>query len=216
MILSTPNHRRKLRPKITDKFVYQTDVGIKKFEQMCTAQTERLAAMYPKLLTSNEYIKYIKDPFSKERTMAFLTKHSPRETWTGHRAGGRFYPPFGITLESLTMDVGTFDGKIQVLDVQHLNAYVLVPRLVYTLSTKLKKEAIQNRIGKPDEVKLIKFLTRYGYATRAQPFCRLHCEYAKYTNNINNVTYINNCDGWHRIIPVTVFLVMLFNSCLMY
>ncbi len=45
----------------------------------------------------------------------------------------------------------------------------------YTLSTKLKKEAIQNCIGKPDEVKLIKFLTRYGYATRAQPFCRLKC-----------------------------------------
>jgi hypothetical protein len=57
LILSTPNHRRKLRPKITDKFVHQTDVDIKKFEQMCTAQTERLAAMYPKLLTSNKYIK---------------------------------------------------------------------------------------------------------------------------------------------------------------
>ncbi len=103
-------------------------MDINKFEQMCTAQTERLAAMYPKLLTSDKYIKYIKDLFSKERTMALLTKHSPRETWTGHRAVGQFYPPFGITLESLTMDVGTFDGKIRVLDVQHLNAYVLVPR----------------------------------------------------------------------------------------
>jgi hypothetical protein len=91
-----------------------------------------------------------------------------------------------------------------------------VPRLVYQLSTKLKKEAIHNRIGKSNEVKLIKFLTRYGYATRAAPFYKLHCAYARYTCNINNVNYMNNCGDWNRIIPVTVFLVMLFNACLMY
>jgi hypothetical protein len=79
-----------------------------------------------------------------------------------------------------------------------------VPRLVYQLSTKLKKEA------------LIKFLTRYGYATRAAPFCKLHGAYARHTSNINNVNYINDCNDWNRIIPVTVFLVMLFNACLMY
>jgi hypothetical protein len=90
-----------------------------------------------------------------------------------------------------------------------------VPRLVYTLSTKLKKEAIQNRIGKPNEVKLIKFLTRYGYATRAAPCCKLHDAYGTYTN-MTNVAYVNNCEGWNRIIPVTVFLVMLFNACFMY
>ncbi len=58
------------------------------------------------------------------------------------------------------MDVGTYDKKYQKIDVRHYNAYLLVPRLVYTLSTKLKKEAMHNRIGKPNEVKLIKFLTR--------------------------------------------------------
>jgi hypothetical protein len=87
-----------------------------------------------------------------------------------------------------------------------------VPRLVYHLSTKLKNEAIHNRIGQPEEVKLIKFLTKYGYATRAAPFCKLHGAYGKYTN-MQNVNYINNCDDWNRIIPVTVALVMLFNAC---
>ncbi len=106
--------------------------------------------------------------------------------------------------------------KLRKIVVQHFNAYLLVPRLVYQLSTKLKKEAIHNRIGKSDEVKLIKFLTKYGYATIAAPFCKLHCAYARYTGSINNVNYINNCDDWNRIIPVTVFLVMLFNACLMY
>jgi hypothetical protein len=217
LTLSTTDNRRTLQPKIIETFEYQTDVDLKKFEKKCTEETERLAAGYPKVLSSDEYIKYIKDPFNNVITMAFLNKESPRETWTGHRAGGRqFHPPFGITFESLTSDVGSFDHKSRSLDVRHLNAYVLVPRMVYTLSTKLKKEAIHNLIGQPDEVQLIKFITRYGYATRGQPFCKLHCAYARYTNNINNVNYINNCDDWHRIIPVTVFLVVLFNACLMY
>jgi hypothetical protein len=33
---------------------------------------------------------------------------------------------------------------------------------------------------------------------------------------MTNVAYINNCEGWNRIIPVTGFLVMLFNACFMY
>ncbi len=103
----------------------------------------------------------------------------------------------------------------RLIDVWHYNAYLLVPRLVYHLSTKLKNNAIHNRIGQTDEVKLIHFLTRYGYATRTAPFCKLHGACGKYTN-MQNLNYVNNCDNWNRIIPVTVFLVMLFNACFMY
>jgi hypothetical protein len=63
--------------------------------------------------------------------------------------------------------------------------------LVYHLSTKLKNDAIHNRIGQAEEVKLIHFLTRYGYATRAAPLCKLYGAYGKHTN-IQNVNYINN------------------------
>jgi hypothetical protein len=90
-----------------------------------------------------------------------------------------------------------------------------VPRLVYHLSTKLKNNAIHNRIGQAEEVKFICFLTRYGYATRAAPFCKLHGAYGKVHKHAER-NYINNCNDWNRIIPVTVFLVMLFNACVMY
>ncbi len=33
---------------------------------------------------------------------------------------------------------------------------------------------------------------------------------------MQNTTYINNCDDWNGIIPVAMFLVMLFNACFMY
>jgi hypothetical protein len=217
LTLSRASDRNTLRPKfIGDKIVYQTDMELKLFEKKCTVEGEKCAAGFPDILKTDEYSKYIKDPFNMEITKMFLTKQAPKETHTGHRSGGRHFPPFGISFKSLTEDVGIFDGKIRIIDVRHFNSYILVPRIVYTLSTKLKKEALHNLLGQSDEVQLIKFITRYGYATRGQPFCKLHCAYEKYTNNINKVNYINNCDGWHGIIPVTVFLVMLFNACLLY
>ncbi len=90
-----------------------------------------------------------------------------------------------------------------------------MPRLVYHLYTKLKNNVIHNRTGQIEEVKLIKLLTRYGYATRANPYCKIHGAYGKYTN-MQNMAYINICDDWNRIILVTLFLVMLFNACFMY
>jgi hypothetical protein len=105
--------------------------------------------------------------------------------------GENSFPPYGITYKSLTYNVGMFDRQVQLIDVRHYNAYLLVPRLVYHLSTKLKNNAIHNRIGQAEEVKLIHFLTRYGYATRAAPLCKLYGAYGKHTN-IQNVNYINN------------------------
>ncbi len=105
--------------------------------------------------------------------------------------------------------------QVHLIDIRHYHAHLLVPRLVYHLSTKLKINVIHNHIGQIEEVKLIKFLTRYGYATRADPYCKIHGAYGMYTN-MQNMTYINKCDYWNRIIPVTIFLVMLFNACFMY
>ena len=89
-----------------------------------------------------------------------------------------------------------------------------MPRLVYHLSTKLRNDAIHNQIGKKDEVGLIQFITRYGYATRAAPFCKIHGAYGRKTY-MQKIEYVNNCEGLIIIIPVTVFFV-IFNACFLY
>ncbi len=185
-----------------------------KFEKLCQKQGEKYYAQYPDLLASDEYTNYIKDPFNKEKTFIYLKATSPHQNVSGYR-GEHIYPPYGITYDSLTTNVGFFDRQVRKIDIQHYNAYLLVPRLDYQLSTMLKSNVIFNHIGKSKEVKLVRFLTRYGYATRAAPFCKLYGAYGRYTN-IQNVNYINNCKDWNRIIPVTVFLVMFFNACFMY
>jgi hypothetical protein len=84
--------------------------------------------------------------------------------------------------------------------------------MVYILSTKLNGDVLHKCLGQDYEVKLIKFITRYGYATRPNPYYKLHEVYTKYTD-MHNATYINYCDDINRSIPVTLFLVMLFNTC---
>ena len=146
--------------------------------------------------------------------MTYLRETLPPSRVKGTKCDTSF-TPYSITYESLTYDVGLLEKQVRLIDVRHYNAYLFVPRLVYHLSTKLKNNVIHNRIGQIKEVKLIKFLKRYGYATKANPYCKIHGAYGKYTN-MQNMTYFNNCDDWNRIIPVTMFLVMLFNACFMY
>jgi hypothetical protein len=46
------------------------------------------------------------------------------------------------------------------------------------------------------------------------PHLKIHEAYSKYINM--TATYINGCTGKEQIVPVTMFLVMLYNACFMY
>jgi hypothetical protein len=46
------------------------------------------------------------------------------------------------------------------------------------------------------------------------PYLKIHGAYSKYVDM--TATYINGCTGKEQIIPVTMFLVMLYNACFMY
>jgi hypothetical protein len=105
---------------------------------------------------------------SKTHSTKIQHHKSPHQKVSGTEGECNF-PPYRITFDRLTYDVGRVDRQERKIDDRHYNAYLLVPKLVYHLSTKLKNKAIHNRIGQPKEVKLIRFLTRYGYATRAAP-----------------------------------------------
>jgi hypothetical protein len=77
------------------------------------------------------------------------------------------------------------------------------------------KATLHKQLGQQYKMDIINFILRFRYGTRAGPFLTLHGAYIKYTN-LTNMRYINNCDNKYRIIPVTIFLVMLFNACRTY
>ncbi len=49
---------------------------------------------------------------------------------------------------------------------------------------------------------------------RKTQYLKIHGAYSKYVDT--TATYINGCTGEVQIIPVTMFLVMLYNACFMY
>jgi hypothetical protein len=85
--LSTPEQRKKLCPIFCDEFGYQNDVEMRKFEQMCRKDREKSTRQYPSLLISEEYTNCIKEPFNRDRTLAFLhakittTNHVWTQRW---------------------------------------------------------------------------------------------------------------------------------------
>ncbi len=80
-------------------------------------------------------------------------------------------------------------------------------------STKLQKGITHDFLGQDTEVKLIEFLTWFGYATRKTPTVQLHATHTHYCSDVNETKYIQGCDGICCIIPVTLFLVSLYNAC---
>jgi hypothetical protein len=56
---------------------------------------------------------------------------------------------------------------VRKIDVRHLNVYLIVLRLVYHMSSKLKNESIDNLLGKDEEVKL--FNTSQGMECTQEP-----------------------------------------------
>jgi hypothetical protein len=60
------------------------------------------------------------------------------------------------------------------------------------------------------------FITRFGYAARRGLYLKIHGAHTQYTI-LNPTKYIQGCwDNVNQIIPVTLFLVMLYNACFTY
>ncbi len=113
------------------------------------------------------------------------------------------------------MDVGQISsqGK-RVIDARHYNGYLLTPGIVYHIASKMQNSLLNDHYGNPFKVGIINFITQFGNYMRKGPYLTTHGAYSRYINM--NATYINGCIGEEQIIPVTMFLVLLYNACFMY
>jgi hypothetical protein len=48
---------------------------------------------------------------------------------------------------------------------------------------------------------------------KKSPTVQLHAAHTHYCSDVNETKYIQGCDNIHCIIPVTLFLVLLYNAC---
>jgi hypothetical protein len=63
---------------------------------------------------------------------------------------------------SLTSDVGPIKKKKRLINVRHMNAFLIVHGIVYNLSIKLQKGALHDHLGQKQEMNLINIITDWS------------------------------------------------------
>jgi hypothetical protein len=110
-------------------------------------------------------------------------------------------PPYGLTFASFTTNVGVVEVKEKwpKIDASHVNAYLIIPGIVYHLSATLEKGHIHEHVGQEKEMQLIQFLCRFEYATRKGRTMMLHVANTHYCHGINETKFLQSCLGYYRI-----------------
>jgi hypothetical protein len=93
-------------------------------------------------------------------------------------------------------------NSTQKLDVRHMNAYQIIPGLVYLLRARINGALLKDILNTEEVTNSIHYITRYCYATRNAPFTMMHGACADY--KITHKRFLNDCEGNNEVIPVTV------------
>ena len=169
----------------------------------------------PSCITSGVWDAYIKNPFDpvarKEWVKPIALPCTDENKLTD------MTPPYRITYESVTTDIGLLENRSgpRKVDARMYNGYLIIPGLVYHLLSKMKNVRVDTLLGNEFEVKAINFIARYGNYTRKSPYFTIHGAYSRYIE-MTDPTYVNACTGESQVIPVTLFLVVLYNACFMF
>jgi hypothetical protein len=84
-------------------------------------------------------------------------------------------PPFLISFKHITSYTRTASTtKQRTIDVPNMNAYQIIPGIMYTLMARLRGVVRATILNESAAKKAISFVARYCYATRAQPFNTMH------------------------------------------
>ena len=126
----------------------QKDTTVNKFKAdiFKGQQNDWVVYGYPECLRGSAWEGYVGNPFDLTarkdfiKTISFPCMDSTKETI--------MTPPYGITFDSVTTDVGTIKtGGMRKIDARHYNGYLLIPGLVYHMLSKIKNIRINELYG---------------------------------------------------------------------
>jgi hypothetical protein len=85
----------------------------------------------PECIKSDGWLAFIRNPFESETLPQFT-----RDCLASNQQGAKsikVMPPYRITFGSITTDILPIKNVTQKLDVCYMNAYQIIPGIVYTL-----------------------------------------------------------------------------------
>lgn len=214
---STPKQRRsKTQPIFTgNDMEYQQNIAKKKFKDLMIANNNNDSFLgYPKTLQNPEWINYINNPFDNEILKQF---NNIIVVANSNKNKKQLQPPYGLFWDNLTSNPTYTKSKktIRSIDSSHVNGYFITPLLVHTLVDKLQpteKLLVTNNT----KMNMIHALTRVAYGMKKNPSVQLHPAVYHYCTEANETEYTQALVGIHIVIPVTVFLVTLYNASFMF
>jgi hypothetical protein len=81
----------------------------------------------------------------------------------------------------------------------------------------MKNELISNIACDDTNEKMINLICRYAYVTRAYNQNYLHAGIKLYLPELDAENFYQNmCRGTNQILPITVFLMTMYNACFMF
>jgi hypothetical protein len=184
----------------------------KQYESKLQHNGDDTFMMYPSFLITEEWLKYINNPYNSMLRDSLINTVCPFSTeYNKHHQ-----PPFGIHFENLTNNsiYATSNKKFCAINSSNVNAYFIIPPLVHSLVDKLNPNKLDG--SKADlKVNIIHYLTRFEFGTKA-PNLHIHPALNHYCSQANNAEYIQDLSDIYKVIPVTAFLVTLYNASFMF
>jgi hypothetical protein len=201
------------QPDIEHVYTIQSAMDVKKFKdhklRFSVENDNNLKDWIPECIKSDDWLAFLRNPFESETLRQFT-----RDCLASNQQGAKsikVMPPNRITFRSITTDVLPIKNGTQKLDVCHMNAYQIIPGIVYTLQARLSGILVKDILNNVEITNAIQYITRYCYATRSAPFTTMHGACVDY--NITHKPWLNSCEGDDEVIPVTVLLVSMYNAC---
>ena len=163
------------------------------------------------LLRTAEWLKYIDNPLNDNARNEFITKMTCSSDQ--HRYAP---PPYGIHFESMAIDIGKITRGVRHVDQRHLNGYDMIPMIVTILHAKKKNDTLSNVVTDEMNKNMINYICRYIYGMKGYNNNTMHPAVELYLQEVKAGGFLNNCVEKYQILPVTVFLMTMYNACFMF
>ena len=164
---------------------------------------------YPEMLQSQKWKDFINDPFNPVKRNVFFSDVCPQSK---EPTDEKLLPPYALYWRNLVTNANYVTSGRKLLNINscHMNGYLLIPIIVSNLFDKLYPEKLTLKVN------IINYLTRVGYSMQKTPNVQLHPAIYHYCAEATSTGYNQGLDGEYKIIPVTEFIVTLFNACFMF
>jgi hypothetical protein len=113
---------------------------------------------YPICITGEVWDAYVNNPFDLNTRKEFLSMISL--SCIDKKKETKMTPPYALTLENVTMDVGPVSTQGQrKIDARHYNGFLLTPGIVYHIASNMQNSLLNDGYENPFKVGIINFIT---------------------------------------------------------